>query len=131
MGVQLRTTDCTAMDTYGSNQIALQFRPRRFDWTFLQVDVSLPILESDFLGHHHLLVHVAGACLLDAATLEPIPPVPSTKPGKHSELYATLLSTSEEFRDLLAEYPDIISSKDFSAAVPKHQVRHSVPTVPG
>ena len=42
-----------------------------------------------------------------------------------------LLSTSEEFRDLLAEYPDVISSKDFSASVPKHQVRHSVPTVPG
>ena len=91
----------------------------------------MPILGSDFLHHHHLLVDVAGACLLDAATLEPIPAVPSTKPGKHSELYAALLSTSGEFRDLLAEYPDVISSKNLSASVPKDQVRHSVPTVPG
>ena len=96
----------------------------------IRADVSMPILGSDFLGHHHLLVDVAGACLLDAATLEPIPTVPSTKPGKHSELYVALLSTSEEFRDLLAEYPDVISSKNFSAFVPKDQVRHSVPTVP-
>ncbi len=131
VGVQLRTADGSAMDTYGSRQIALQFGPRRFDWTFLLADVSMPILGSDFLRHHHLLVDVAGARLLDAATLEPIPAVPSSKPGKHSELYAALLSTSEEFRDLLAEYPDVISSKDFSAAVPKHQVRHTVPTVPG
>ena len=81
------------MDTYGSHQIALQFRPRRFEWTFLLADVSMPILGSDFLRHHHLLVDVAGACLLDAATLELIPTIPSTKPGKHSELYAALLST--------------------------------------
>ena len=87
---------------------------------------------SDFLCHHHLLVDVACSCLLDAATLEPIPAVSSPgKPGKHSELYAALLSTKEEFRDLLAEYPHVISSEEFSASVPKHQVRHSVPTAPG
>ena len=32
---------------------------------------------------------------------------------------------------MLAEYPDVISSKDFSASVPKYQVCHSVPTVAG
>jgi len=84
VGVQLRTADGTAMDTYGSRQIALQVEPRRFDWTFLLADVFMPILGSDFLCHHHLLVDVDSARLLDAATLEPIPPVPSTKPGKHS-----------------------------------------------
>ena len=71
VGVQLRTANGTAMDTYGSRQIALQFGPRRFEWTFLLADVSMPILGSDFLRHHHLLVDVAGARLLDAATLEP------------------------------------------------------------
>ena len=132
VGVQLRTADGTAMNTFGSRQIALQFGSRRFDWNFLLADVSMPILGSDFLRHHHLLVDVASARLLDAATLEAIPAVSSNcKPGKQSELYAALLSTTEEFRDLLAEYPDVISSKDFSAAVPKHDVRHTVPTVPG
>ena len=41
------------------------------------------------------------------------------------------MSTSEEFRDLLAEYPDVIYSKGFSATFPKHPVYHSVPTTPG
>ena len=49
VGVQLRTADGTAMDTFGSRQIALQFGPRRFDWNFLLADVSMPILGSDFL----------------------------------------------------------------------------------
>ena len=71
--VQLRTANGTSMDTYGSRQIALQFGPCHFDWTFLLADVSMPILGSDFLRHHHLLVDVVSACLLDAATLEPIP----------------------------------------------------------
>ncbi len=65
VGVQLRTANGSAMDTYGSRQIALQFGPRRFDWTFLLADVSMPILGSDFLRHHHLLVDVARARLLD------------------------------------------------------------------
>ena len=111
------------MNTFGSRQIALQFGSCRLDWNFLLADVSMPILGSDFLRHHHLLVDVASARLFDAATLEAILAVSSNyKPGKHSELYAALLSTTEEFRDLLAEYPDVISSKDFSAAVPKHDV---------
>ena len=33
--------------------------------------------------------------------------------------------------DLLAEYADVITSKGFSATVPKHPVRHSVSTDPG
>ena len=100
VGVQLRTTDGTAMDTFSSRQIALQFGPHRFEWIFLLADVSMPILGSNFLRHHHLLVDVAGSRLLDAATLEPIPAVSSPRrPGKHSELYAVLLSNTEEFRD--------------------------------
>ena len=77
------------------------------------------------------MVDVAGSRLLDASSLEPIPAVSIVPTGSDSKLYTALLSTLEEFRDLLAEYPDVISSKSFSASVPKHPVRHSVPTVPG
>ena len=31
---------------------------------------------------------------------------------------------------MLSEYPDVVSSKGFSATTPKHPVRHTVPTVP-
>ena len=104
------------MDTFGSLQIALQFGSCLFEWTFFLADVSMPILGSDFLYHQHLLVDVA---------------LSSVPASKTSEIYAALLSTSEEFRDLLAEYPDVIYSKGFSATFPKHPVYHSVPTTPG
>ena len=32
---------------------------------------------------------------------------------------------------MLAEFPDVVSVKVFSASTPKHQVLHTVPTVPG
>ena len=119
VGVQLRTASGAAMDTFGTRQIPLQFGARRLEWNFLLADVSMPILGSDFLRHHHLLVDIAGARLLDASTLEPIPAVSPLNPGNRSDLYAALLSTTEEFRDLLAEFPDVVSSKGFSTSVPK------------
>ena len=94
-------------------------------------DVSVPILGSNFLRHFHLLVDVAGSCLLEATTLEPLPAVSSSSSNIKSHLYTALISTPQEFRDLLAEYPDVVSAKGFSSSKPKHQFLHSVPTVPG
>jgi len=130
-GVQLRTADGSPMDTYGSRCLALQFGSRRFEWNFLLANVSTPILGSDFLRHNHLLVDVAGSRLLDSSTLEPIPAASSNSVNSKSGLYAALLSTPEEFRDLLSEYPDVVSSKGFFTTDPRHPVRHTVPTSPG
>ena len=77
VGVQLKTADGSAIDMFGSCQIAYQFGSWRFELTFLITDVSMPMFGSDFLHHHHLLVDVAGSHLLDASTLEPIPTVSS------------------------------------------------------
>ena len=77
-----------------------------------------------------IIVDLTGSCLLDASTLEPIPAISST-PNSKSQLCTALLSTPEEFLDLIAEYPDAVSSKGFSSTVPKHTARHNVPTVPG
>ena len=75
------------------------------------------------------LVDVAGSCLLEATTLEPLPAVSSSSSNSKSHLYAALISTPQEFCDLLAEY--VVSAKGFSSSKPKHQFLHSVPTVPG
>ena len=130
--IQLRTADGTSLDTNGSCCLALQFGSRMFEWDFLLAKVSMPILGSDFLHHYHhnLIVDLTGSCLLDASTLEPIPAIFST-PNSKSQLYTALLSTPEEFFDLIAEYPDAVSSKGFSSTVSKHPARHNVPTVPG
>ena len=65
-GIQLKTAD--GMNTYGSRCLALQFGSRCFEWS-LACNTSMPILGSDFLGHNHLLVDVAGSYLLDSSTL--------------------------------------------------------------
>ena len=108
VGVQLKTADGTTMNTFGTRRLALQFGSRRFEWNFLLANVSMPILGADFLHEHRLLVDVAGARLLDASSLEPIPTVTSVPANTKSQLYTALLSTTEEFRDLLAEYPDVV-----------------------
>ena len=131
VGLQLRTADGSPMDTYGNRHLALQFGSRRFDWNFLLAGVSVPILGSDFLQHFHLLVDITGSRLLDATTLESLPAVSSSSSNSKSHLYAALISTPQEFRDLLAEYPDVVSAKGFSSSKPNQQVLHSVPTVPG
>ena len=91
------------MDMFGSHQIALQFGLSGL----LSLLMSSCPSCSDFLRYHHLLIGLASSRLLDASTLKPIPTVSSVPVRKPSELYAELLSTSEEFRDLLAEYPDV------------------------
>ena len=130
-GVQLRTADGFPKDTYGSQCLALQFGSICFERNFLLVNVSMPILGSDFLRHNHLLVDVAGSHLLDSSTLESIPDISSSEVKSKSDLYTALLSTPEEFRDLLSKYPDFVSSKGFFIMDPKHSVCYTVPTSPG
>ena len=121
-GVQLRTADGFPKDTYGSQCLALQFGSICFERNFLLVNVSMPILGSDFLRHNHLL---------DSSTLESIPDISSSEVKSKSDLYTALLSTPEEFRDLLSKYPDVVSSKGFFTTDPKHSVCYTVPTSPG
>ena len=77
-------------------QIALQFGSGLFVWTFLLADGSMAILSTEFLCHHQLLVGVAGSCLLDASSLEPISLVSSVSASSPSELFTALLATLKE-----------------------------------
>ena len=55
----------------------LQFGSRRFSWSFQLASVSVPILGSDFLSNHALLVDVARAHVLDADSLDVLSPLSS------------------------------------------------------
>ena len=41
---------------------------RKFLWTFVVADVTLPLLGKDFLSHNALLVDCAADCLRDSIT---------------------------------------------------------------
>jgi len=116
-GIQLKTTNGSPMNTYNFRCMALQFGSRRFEWSFVLANVSMSLLGSYFLCCNHLLVDIAGSCLLDSYTLESIPAILSSSSNSSSDLYTALLSTPEEFRYLLSEYPDKVfyhRSKAFS-----------------
>ena len=98
---------------------------RHFSWSFHLAPVSVPNLSFDFLHHHALLVDAARGCVLDADSLDVLSVVSSS-----SDLFCAHLQTApREIRQLLSEYPDILSFKGFSASTLKHSVFHDLSTV--
>ena len=71
-GIRLVTADGSAMNCSGSRIISLQFGSKGYHWAFKLAQVSVPILETDFLCHNHLLVEVAGDRLLKTTRTTPI-----------------------------------------------------------
>ena len=60
---QLVTADRSSLTCSDSRIIPLCFGSHRFDWPFQLALVALPILGSDFLCHHRLLLDVSNQCV--------------------------------------------------------------------
>ena len=71
-GIGLPTIDGSSMNCSGSGIIPLKFRSKHYHWTLKLAPVSVPILGADLLPHHHLLVDVAGECLLKPTRMNAI-----------------------------------------------------------
>ena len=109
--------------------IPLRIGSRHFSWSFQLGPVTVPILGSDFLRHHALLVDVARARVLDADSLDDLSAVSSPAA---SDLFCTHLQQApREIQKLLLEYPDVLSSGGFLASTPKHGVFQDLPTALG
>ena len=128
--LRLQTADGSHMSCNGERIIPLRFGSASYEWSFQLAPVTVPILGADFLRHFHLLVDMAGQRVLDASTLRIIGSNSATA-SESNTLRATLLSTPEPIRQLLAKYPDVLSSDGFSAAPPRHGILHYIRTTPG
>ena len=128
--VKLLTADGSTMYCSGTRIIPLRFGSKSYDWKFHLAPVSAPILGADFLRHHHLLVDMAGGRVLESSSLSNVGEsfLSSDDPGF---LRAALLSTPECIREMLSDFPDVLSSDGFSASPPRHEVRHHLLTQPG
>ena len=124
-GPVLSAADGNSIKSWGLRTLPLQFADRHFSWDFILADVDRPILGSDFLVHHKLIVDMAGQQLLDSVDLSVFPLVSSD--CKSSTLLTALLDVPPAYRSLLAEYPDIMGS-GFSDLQPKHGVEHHIVT---
>ena len=67
---KLLTAGGSLLPCFGACIIPLRFGSRHFSWTFQPAPVSVPILGSNFLRHHALLVDVARARVFDADSLD-------------------------------------------------------------
>ena len=124
-GPLLSAADGNVIRSWGERTLPLQFAGRRFEWTFILADVDRPILGSDFLVYHKLLVDLAGRQLVDSADMSVLPLVSSNSPT--SSLFTALLDVPPAYRSLLAEFPDIMGT-GFSDLKPKHGVEHHIVT---
>ena len=118
-GPVLSAADGNVIRSWGERTLPLQFSGRRFEWAFILADVDRPILGSDFLVHHKLLVDLAGRQLVDSADMSVLQLVSSNSPT--SSLFTALLDVPPAYRSLLAEFPDIMGT-GFSDLQPKHGV---------
>jgi len=128
--LRLHTADGSLVPCKGQRTIPLKFGSSSYQWSFYLAPVQIPILGADFLRHFRLLVDVVGSRILDSSTLQPVCHS-SASQEESTTLRATLLSTPESIRRLIDEYQDVLSSDGFSAAPPKHNVRHHISTEPG
>ena len=71
-GPVLAGADGKTIPSWGSVTRSLSFGMRTFLCTFILAAVSKPILGTDFLSKHRLLVDPAAGQVLDAASLSPI-----------------------------------------------------------
>ena len=132
--VKLITADGSTVSCSGSRLIPLRFGSTRFEWIFQLAPVSIPILGADFLLHHRLVVDLVNQKVFNnssALTADGTPCVLEASPTPSSTLRASFLSSPKCISDLLSDFPDVLSTDGFSAAPPRHKVRHHILTNPG
>ena len=64
----------TTINTYGTSRRVVDVGLKRdYAWTFIEADIKQPIIGTDFLIHHSLLVDLKSRCLRDMRTGLAIP----------------------------------------------------------
>ena len=123
-GVQLLlTADGSSLSCSGSRVIPLRLGNHRFEWPFQLAPVAVPILGADFLKHYKLLLDVSNQRVFSAdSPTSPSIILPTSPDSTSAPLKANLLATPKCISDLLAEFPDVVSSDGFTASKPRPPV---------
>ena len=114
----------TSIKTFGHRYLTLRLGSRKLSWNFTVAEVTQPILGTDFLCHHHLLVDMSHRRLMDAKTFETIRV--SAAPDYTSCVH-TIRDSNDNFERLLMEHPALLCPT-FCSALPAHGVQHHIPT---
>ena len=134
--VKLRTADNSPLKVYGECSINLANRQlrRAFHWNFVIADVPQPIIGSDFLAHHGVLVDCRNKRLIDQNTR--INAVCETTPIKNGLLSAIANkidlpdSVPHTISKLLHTYSNVLQPPQFHVLsdAPEHPTKHVIET---
>ena len=108
----------------GSSIASLYFCGRVYSVRLVIADVRRPLLGTDFLREHNLLVDLKGQRLIEGSTFSPT--ICNAGIAADHDL-ALLDSTRNKFRKILGEFPDLLPPNFSSSTVP-HGVQHYITT---
>lgn len=115
----------TIINTYGATRLTLDLGLRRpFTWQFIIADTKNPIIGSDFLQHHNLLVDLKHSKLIDAQTLLAQHGICSITSSPSIKTF----DTSTQFADLLEQYKDITQFNESAPKPTTADVTHCIET---
>ena len=123
----LTAANGTAISSHGTKDIRLQFNSRKYTWSFRLAQVSQPLLGSDFLAQHNLLVDVARRRLISADTFNYVQLQTNTDPVHQLNVCST---PNEKYSGIITEYAEVFKPelRQQHTAKPKHGIFHHIPT---
>lgn len=115
----------TEIKTYGSKKVTLNLGLRRtICWIFVIADVQTPIIGSDLLKQHDLLIDLKRNKLIDNTTsLSTIGKILTTK-----QISIKTLSNISIYHRLVQEFPALLDISTFNKSTRKHNVTHHILT---
>ena len=125
-GLPLRAANGSAIPTLGKRTLSLHFGLRKnINWTFILVDVSQPIIGSDFFREHGLLIDLKHHRLYDAEALcSSIPAYLSDLEALHLNYFST---AHNRYYAILRNFPQL-TAPQMADKTPKHGVQHRIVT---
>lgn len=116
----------TQIKTFGSKTITLNLGLRRpIRWVFVIADVQSPIIGSDLLKKHDLLIDVKNNKLRDNSTNISIDG--KVRQTKH-DVQIKSLSNLSAYHELIQEFPDLLDLSSIKKFSKKHNVTHRIVT---
>ena len=124
---KLAAVNGSAIATYGKRSLTLNLGLRRtFRWIFIIANVRKPILGADFLQHFGLLVDLQRSQLVDSHTQVNVQCLHALDSSPTPSLVTHV--SSDDYRPLLAEFPEITKVHNFNDCPVRHDVTHHITT---
>ncbi len=124
---QLFAANGSQIKTYGSKSITLNLGLRRpIRWIFVIADVQSPIIGSDLLKKHDLLIDFKNSKITDNLSNISVNTIVVSQKLDAPSIRA--LSSITVYHQLIHEFPDILDVSSIKSSFKKHNVQHRIVT---